>query len=48
MKANGLTKVLIELNLAKEVGSGQTGARHQIGIMEFMSNQVLRKFDHIY
>lgn len=48
MKANGLTGMLIDLDLAKKVGSGRSGAKHQTGTMEFMSIQVLRKFDHTY
>lgn len=42
-KANGFTGMLIDLDLAKENGSDQTGARHQTGTMEFMSIEVLRK-----
>lgn len=47
-KANGLTGMLIDVDLAKAVGSGRTGARHQTGTMEFMSIQVLRKVAHTY
>lgn len=48
-KANGFTGMLIDVDLAKEVGSGRTGARHQTGTMEFiMSIQVLRRVAHTY
>ncbi|MCJ1349377.1 hypothetical protein MMC31_007617 [Peltigera leucophlebia] len=47
-KANGFTGMLIDVDLAKEIGSGRTGARHQTGTMEFMSIQVLRKVAHTY
>lgn len=35
--------MLIDVDLAKEVGTGRTGALHQTGTMEFMSIQVQRK-----
>ena len=36
-KANSFTKMLIDLDLAKVVGSGQLGARYQTGTIEFMA-----------
>ena len=47
-KANGFTGMLIDMDLAKEVGSGRSGARHQTGTMEFMAIEVLRKVAHTY
>lgn len=47
-KADGLTGMLIDLELAKEVGSGPSGARHQTGTMEFMAIEVLRRVSHTY
>jgi 5-carboxymethyl-2-hydroxymuconate isomerase len=47
-KANGFTGMLIDLDLAKEIGSGRSGARHQTGTMEFMAIQVLRNVSHTY
>ncbi|KAK2731597.1 hypothetical protein FQN57_003279 [Myotisia sp. PD_48] len=44
----GYTGMLIDLDLAKEVGSERSGARHQTGTMEFMAIQVLLKVDHTY
>lgn len=46
--AKGFTGMLIDLDLAKIVGSGKTGARHQTGTVEFMAIQVLRKVAHTY
>ncbi|EEH11710.1 conserved hypothetical protein [Histoplasma capsulatum G186AR] len=40
--------MLIDLDLAKEVGSGRSGARHQTGTMEFMAIEVLLNIDHTY
>ncbi|OJD25349.1 hypothetical protein ACJ73_03286 [Blastomyces percursus] len=40
--------MLIDLDLAKEVGSGRSGARHQTGTMEFMAIEVLPNIDHSY
>ena len=34
-KADGLTCTLIDVDLAKGVGSGRSGARHQTGIGSF-------------
>lgn len=36
-KAKVFTGMLIDLDLAKVIGSGRSGARHQTGIMEFMA-----------
>ncbi len=47
-KANGFTGMLIYLDLAKEIGSGRSDARHQTGTMEFMAIQVLRNVSHTY
>ncbi|TPX23174.1 hypothetical protein DIZ76_012499 [Coccidioides immitis] len=38
--------MLIDLDLAKEVGSGQSGAQHQTGTMEFMTIEVLLNCVH--
>ena len=46
--ADGFTGVLIDLDLAKVVGSGRSGARHQTGTMEFMAIQVLQRVAHTY
>ncbi|KGQ02072.1 hypothetical protein PAAG_11253 [Paracoccidioides lutzii Pb01] len=40
--------MLIDLDLAKEVGSEQSGAHYQIGTMEFMAIEVLLNIDHTY
>ncbi|KAG5302196.1 serine/threonine protein kinase Sgk2 [Histoplasma ohiense] len=47
-KADGHSGMLIDLDLAKEIGSGRSGARHQIGMMEFMAIEVLLNIDHTY
>ncbi|OJD25733.1 hypothetical protein ACJ73_02890, partial [Blastomyces percursus] len=47
-KAGGYSGMLIDLDLAKEVGSGRSGARHQTGTMEFMAIEVLLNIDHTY
>jgi hypothetical protein len=47
-KADGFMGMLIDLDLAIEVGGERTGARHQTGTMEFMAIQVLQKIDHTY
>ncbi|EFW14915.1 conserved hypothetical protein [Coccidioides posadasii str. Silveira] len=44
----GRSGMLIDLDLAKEVGSGRSGARHQTGTMEFMAIEVLLNVDHTY
>ncbi|OJD19014.1 hypothetical protein ACJ73_08673 [Blastomyces percursus] len=46
--ADGYSGMLIDLDLAKELGSGGTGARHQTDTMEFMAIEVLRNIDHTY
>ena len=40
--------MLIDLDLAKVLGSGRSGARHQTGTMEFMAIEVLQGIDHTY
>ncbi|EEH04164.1 conserved hypothetical protein [Histoplasma capsulatum G186AR] len=47
-KADGSTGILIDLDLAKEVGSGRSSARHQTGTREFMAIDVLLTIDHTY
>ncbi len=47
-EADGFMGMLIDEDLAKEIGSGQSGARHQTGTMEFMAIQVLRCISHTY
>lgn len=47
-EADGFTGMLIDVDLAKEIGSGRSGARHQTGTMEFMAIQVLRGVAHTY
>ncbi|OJD13000.1 hypothetical protein AJ78_06493 [Emergomyces pasteurianus Ep9510] len=47
-KADGNFGMLIDLDLAKEVGSGRSGARHQTGTREFMAIEVLLNVDHTY
>jgi len=46
--ADGFKGMLIDEDLAKEIGSGRSGARHQTGTMEFMAIQVLQRVDHTY
>ena len=36
-EAGGFTGMLIDEDLAKEIGSGRSGARYQTGTMEFMA-----------
>ncbi|KAI9765989.1 MAG: hypothetical protein M1840_006996 [Geoglossum simile] len=40
--------LLIDLDLAKELGSGPSGARHRTGTMEFMAIEVLKGKTHTY
>ncbi|GAB0135297.1 hypothetical protein EsDP_00003640 [Epichloe bromicola] len=47
-KADGFKGMLIDLDLAKEVDGGPSGARHQTGTMQFMAVEVLHKIDHTY
>ncbi|EGD97738.1 FunK1 protein kinase [Trichophyton tonsurans CBS 112818] len=46
--ANGYSGMLIDLDLAKELGRGPTGARHRTGTMEFMAIEVLLNIVHTY
>jgi hypothetical protein len=41
-------KILINLNLAKKLNSGPTGARYRTGIIEFMAIKVLKGTAHTY
>ncbi|UKZ59238.1 uncharacterized protein TrAtP1_000556 [Trichoderma atroviride] len=45
---DGFSGMLIDLDLAKELGSGRSGARCRTGAMEFMAIEVLRDTDHTY
>ena len=47
-ETGGFTGMLIDLDLAKVLGSGRSGARHQTGTMEFMAIEVLLGIDHTY
>lgn len=47
-EADGFTGMLIDGDLAKEIGSGRSGARHQTGTMEFMAIEVLQRVAHTY
>ncbi len=44
----GFSGMLIDLDLAKVLGNGRSGARHQTGTMEFMAIEVLLGIDHTY
>ena len=44
----GFAGMLIDLDLAKVLGSRRSGARHQTGTMEFMAIEVLQGIDHTY
>ncbi|OTB09701.1 hypothetical protein K445DRAFT_323716, partial [Daldinia sp. EC12] len=46
--ANGFKGMLIDLDLAKVRDNGPRSAQHQIGTMQFMAIEVLRKIDHTY
>ncbi|EXU95608.1 protein kinase [Metarhizium robertsii] len=46
--ANGFKGMLIDLDLAKEEGTGPSGARHRTGTMEFMAIEVLLGISHTY
>lgn len=48
LKKDGFSGMLIDLDLAKELGSGRSGARCRTGAMEFMAIEVLRDTDHTY
>jgi len=47
-KADGFKGMLIDLDLAKEVDIGRSGARHRTGTMEFMAIEVLLGYSHTY
>jgi hypothetical protein len=47
-KKTGAMGMLIDLDLAKEVGSGRSGARCRTGTMEFMAIEVLLGISHTY
>ena len=47
-KTGGFAGMLIDLDLAKEVGKGPSGARHRTGTMEFMAIEVLLGYAHTY
>jgi serine/threonine protein kinase len=47
-KETGFAGWLIDLDLAKERGSGRSGARCRTGTMEFMAIEVLLNKDHTY
>jgi len=47
-KRTGVIGMLIDLDLAKELGSGRSGARCRTGTMEFMAIEVLLNVDHTY
>ena len=47
-ETGSFTGMLIDLDLAKVLGSGRSGARHQTGTMEFMAIEVLLGIDHTY
>ncbi|KAL8689489.1 MAG: hypothetical protein Q9218_004850 [Villophora microphyllina] len=47
-EADGFRGILIDEDLAKEIGSGRSGARHQTGTIEFIAIQVLQQIAHTY
>ncbi|EEH18061.2 hypothetical protein PABG_00624 [Paracoccidioides brasiliensis Pb03] len=47
-KTDGYSGMLIDLDLAKEVGSEQSGAHYRTGTMEFMAIEVLLNVNHTY
>jgi Fungal protein kinase len=47
-KSTGFTGMLIDLDLAKELGRQPSGARCRTGTMEFMAIEVLLGIDHTY
>ncbi|KGQ01897.1 hypothetical protein PAAG_11287 [Paracoccidioides lutzii Pb01] len=47
-KADDYSGMLIDLDLAQEVGSGQSDSQHRTGTMEFMAIEVLCNIDHTY
>ncbi|KAL1956479.1 hypothetical protein VTO42DRAFT_7277 [Malbranchea cinnamomea] len=48
LKKTGFAGMLIDMDLAKELGSGRSGARCRTGTMEFMAIEVLLNIDHTY
>ena len=44
----GFKGMLIDLDLAKELDGGPSGARHRTGTMEFMAIEVLKGISHTY
>ncbi|RMZ76173.1 hypothetical protein DV736_g6707, partial [Chaetothyriales sp. CBS 134916] len=47
-KTDSFKGMLIDLDLAKELGSGRSGARCRTGTMEFMAIEVLQGISHTY
>ncbi|KAM4062580.1 kinase [Hirsutella rhossiliensis] len=47
-KTTGHMGMLIDLDLARELGSGRSGARCRTGTMEFMAIEVLQGISHTY
>jgi hypothetical protein len=47
-RTTGVMGMLIDLDLAKEIGTGRSGARCRTGTMEFMAIEVLLNVDHTY
>lgn len=47
-EADSFIGMLIDEDLAKEIGSEESGAPHQTGTMEFMAIQVLQRVAHPY
>ena len=47
-QADGFQGILIDMDLAKRLGSKPSGARHKTGTMQFMAIEVLRGIDHTY
>ena len=47
-KSDGFQGMLIDLDLAKELGRGRSGARCRTGTMEFMAIEVLKGKSHTY
>ena len=45
-EAGGFAGMLIDLDLAKELSSGPSGARHRTGTMQFMAIEVLLGISH--
>ncbi|KAL1972798.1 hypothetical protein VTN31DRAFT_6340 [Thermomyces dupontii] len=47
-KKTGFAGMLIDMDLAKEIDGGRSGARCRTGTMEFMAIEVLLNVDHTY